>query len=76
MKAMGGMQGGAMPNMPAAGPNGMPDLNEMMKSGNMPDLSSMMGAGGMPDLSSLMGGSRKPKQQKSGGFFNNLFRRK
>ena len=77
MKAMGGMQGG-MP-MPPQGADAMPDMNEMMNSGNMPDLSSMLGAGGgMPDLSELAGGLGKKNKapQGAGSFLSGLFRRR
>ncbi len=79
MKAMGGMQGGAMPPMPPAGAEGMPDINEMMKSGNMPDLSSMFGPGG--DMSALGGaagaqGRKNKAPMGAGSFLGGLFRRR
>lgn len=79
MKAMGGMQGGMPANMsmPPQGADGMPDINEMMKSGNMPDLSSMFGPGaGMPDMSQLAGGRKKKGPMSGGSFLGGLFRRR
>ena len=79
MKAMGGMQGGMPANMPMPpqGADGMPDINEMMKSGNMPDLSSMFGPGaGMPDMSQLAGGRKKKGPMSGGNFLGGLFRRR
>ena len=81
MKAMGSMQGGAMPGgmppMPPTGAAGMPDINEMMKSGNLPDLSSMFGPGA--DMSALGGGAQGRKNKApmgAGNFLGGLFRRK